>query len=406
MNVPESLRNDAHGVKAGQRAAREESHRSETVSRLKAEGAARTFDPMPGVAEDAAFLDERCRYVVLSLAHQGVSPVAPGPRFRVNGAFPTAEAARERALAVHSSDEGTVTIGQLHAWQVCARDMALLQDPVAGGAHATTLLAAHEARVTEGEEAAAVRKHVQLHEQVTVEDVLPARDEAARARVDDWLLRHTFTVERWGSPRTTKPPSWGYARTPARATPSGGGRIRAPRAAVAACDPVLEQPADTAAPDPVPEQPADTAAPEPVPEQPPEPAAPGRRAPDAALRPTAAAPPATGLSSRCSATTRARCGGAAVLCGVRRLRYRGDGRGHVRNVASTRVHDHNLHIVSMYEWLNLHDAGSTRVVYRDTEMQRIVDAQRTQRNRITAMENDMPRDKQGGGVPLLPSASA
>ena len=46
-------------------------------------------------------------------------------------------------------------------------------------------------------------------------------------------------------------------------------------------------------------------------------------------------------------------------------------------------------------------------MYRDNEIQRIVDAQRTQANRIQAMENDVPRDKQaGGGMPLIHTTSA
>ena len=406
MNVPEAVKDDAHGVKAGMRAAEEDDRRASVAERIKKEGAARTFEPLPGVNQDAPFLDEGTKYVVFSLAHKRVPPIATGPRFRINGAFATIEAARQRALAVHDADSGTVTIGEMQGWQVCARDMRLLQDARAGLGHASALLAAHERLVGEAEDRAAVQKHVQMNEHVSIADILPSLSKAQTETVEDWLQRSKYTVSRLGALTDEEGRELGVSAEDARARFAlwAQGAYGRSQCAVLGKDTELpEQNALGAAAADI----STAGEPEPETDQSGDPAPKNTRPmplydPRLQHRLQNWAVVAMLTDSSVVYEDSQPC---FAVYGV--FDTEENAEGYVRNVASSRVHDHNLHIVSMYEWLDPNDAGCNKVVYRDNEMQRIVDAQSTQANRIQAMENDVPRDKQaGGGMPLVRTSSA
>lgn len=62
--------------------------------------------------------------------------------------------------------------------------------------------------------------------------------------------------------------------------------------------------------------------------------------------------------------------------------------GYIRNVAGNHNKDYDMHIVAMYEWVNPLDAHKNKHVnYRDPEMQRIMDATRSEANRVDLLRS-------------------
>lgn len=362
------------------------------IERMQTEGAETTFERMENAGEDLPFRSERTKFVVYNIAHSAVSPVcADGARVRILRGFATVEAAVDYAREVHTSDSSTVLIGETHAWLVCAASHDRLEDTEYMGAHTERMLAQYQEDLEDQRRRAQEHKLKLLHSITDVREWAEAiglGDDAAEA-LTQWAEGHDFTVERC-----------------AVLTPEDAAEIEAEGGVPLSADEVrsknlawLERQGErlgVGPEDPVPE-PED---PVPEPEEPTEP-----EPEDPVTEPEDPAPGPQAKIRRFDPSLRAAAQAVAVVSLVADprpppeaeplLKIYGlyettqEAEAYIRNTAGAHVHDHNMFIVDMYEFVPLAVPPDTRMTYRERMLQTIMEDRASQPGRVSALDKSI-----------------
>jgi hypothetical protein len=353
------------------------------IERMQTEGAETTFKRMENAGEDLPFRSERNKFVVYNIAHSAVSPVcADGARVRILRGFATGEAAVDYAREVHTSDSSTVLIGETHAWLVCAASHDRLEDTEYMGAHTERMLAQYQEDLEDQRRRAQEHKLKLLHSITDVREWAEAiglGDDAAEA-LAQWAEGHDFTVERC-----------------AVLTPEDAAEIEAEGGVPLSADEVrsknlawLKRQGEclgVGPKDPVPEEPAEPEDPVPEPAEPAEPAEPQAkiRRFDPSLRAAAQAVAVVSLV----ADPRPPPEAEPLLKIYGLFEATQEAEAYIRNTAGAHVHDHNMFIVDMYEFVPLTVPPDTRMTYRERMLQTIMEDRASQPGRVSALDKSI-----------------
>ena len=347
------------------------------IERMQAEGAETTFERMEGTGEDLPFRCDRTKFVVYNIAHSAVSPVCTdGARVRILRAFSTVEAAVDYAREVHTSDNSTVLIGETHAWLVCASSHDHLEDTEYLGAHTERMLAQYQ------EDLEGQRRRTQEHKLKLLHSITDVRewaeaiglgDEAAEA-LAQWAESHDFTVERCAVLTTEDvadieaeggvPLSADEVRSKNLAWLERQGE----RLGVEPADPEPEEPAD-----PEPEEPESAGAQAKI------------RRFDPSLRAAAQAVAVVSLVTDPRPPPEAE----PLLKIYGLFETTQNAEAYIRNTAGAHVHDHNMFIVDMYEFVPLAVPPDTRMTYRERMLQTIMEDRASQPSRVSALDQSI-----------------
>lgn len=380
------------------------SRRLNAVTTMESTGGARTFS-RASVDSAAEFCSTTCEWFVYGLSHRAVPPcTGRGPCLIVCGAFGSQDEARRHALRVHAHTGITVLIGKSHEWMVCCATLERLEDAEYTQATRERVLAREKSTTAIKRTRENIHRFKMQKHEPTVEAWLSTAhmDECFKGPLQEWADTNGFTFHRLGAIEDAEAQEIGVNGPLVRRAYEDW---RREVEQVASDDVDPDGVAARAAQDPhlplefgsglQPEE-AGPGGPVGTEEQTISPWGTSDREPSPAeLRASGSIDsslhrPDQGFAIVSVVPDEGDQGCSEHLFKLYNVtETQTDADSFIRNVAGDFVHHRDLFVVQMYQWVRLDDRGKATVTHRNDELNRMFESQRSQAQRIRAMEKSI-----------------